>query len=249
MTRLLDPSDLEAASRALITACETNLGIEVTMPVVYPDGQAVNVVVTVEGGDYVVHDAGFGAMYLTNAGVRFTKQLRQPLRGLASHYECDFIEGRMSRRCTADQAAIAIALVANASRSVGDQSLETHRRAEGDFITSLSDSLREIGGPSRLRTSEGIKGKSGRTYHVRNVILDPSQETPVAFVEAIANRASVANRFMEFHDLRGEYGATTNISVYDVHENLPRADISLLREVSEPLTFNESRKWFREMTA
>lgn len=249
MIHLLTPSELEDAARALITASKTSLGIEVTMPVIYPDGQAVTVVVTVEGGEYVVHDAGFGAMYLTNAGMRLTKQIRQRLSSLASRYECNFIEGRMSRRCTLDQIAIAIALVANASRLVGDQTLEGHRRADGDFIASVTDSLRDIVGAKRLRTNEGIKGRSGRTYHVRNVILDTQERTFLAFVEALANRASVPNRFMEFHDLKGAYQTTRNFSVYDENEDLPTVDLKLLGEVCEPLTFNQSRKRFRELAA
>src|SRR5215813_10580707 len=123
MTVAVAPSDIEAATQALIRARNTNLGIEVTMPVVYPNGQLVTVVITVEGGDYLVHDAGQGTMCLTASGARLSVQLEKRLMELAQHYGCEFISGRMSRYARADQLALAIVMVANASRTVGDQSI------------------------------------------------------------------------------------------------------------------------------
>ena len=85
MMRPITQEELESAARALVAARKTNLGVEVTMPVIYPNGQAVTVVVNVDGGDYIVHDAGFGAMYLTSAGIRLSKQLARRLVALATH--------------------------------------------------------------------------------------------------------------------------------------------------------------------
>jgi hypothetical protein len=119
----LTPEELEAASRALVTARETAMGVEITTPVIYPNGACVTVTVTMEGGEYVVHDAGLGAMYLTAEGIRITRQLSERLAAFAARYECEFIEGRMLRRCSTDDVAIAAMLVANASRAVGDQAI------------------------------------------------------------------------------------------------------------------------------
>src|SRR5690242_1510334 len=126
MTQLqaISPHEIEAASRALITARKTTLGVEIQMPVVYPTGHTVTVEVTVQGGHYVVHDAGFGSMSLTSAGVTLTKSLQERLSLLAKYYGCEFIEGRMSRRCTVEQIALAAVMVANASRTVGDQAID-----------------------------------------------------------------------------------------------------------------------------
>lgn len=248
MLRFLEPAELEAASRALITATETSLGIEVTMPVVYPDGQAVTVVVTVEGGNYVVHDAGLGSMYLTNAGQTFTRRIKARLASLAKRYECDFIDGRMTRQCSADQLAIAIALVANASRSVGDQAADVSHRSEAELITSVTNRLREFIG-KRLRVNEGIKGRSGREYRVHNVVLDSNEKSPIAFVEPISNRAIVPARFTEFSDLQNFYGLAHNIAVYDDAESLSDPDMRLLREVCEPLPFRETRDRFKRIAA
>lgn len=120
----LTPSEIEAAARALVTARETALGVEVTTPVIYPNGDCVNVTVSVEGSDYLVHDSGLGAMYLTTEGAKMTRQLSRRLSAIATRYQCEFIDGRMMRRCNADDAAVAAILVANASRSVGDHAVE-----------------------------------------------------------------------------------------------------------------------------
>ena len=248
MTHLIKPQELEAAARALITACKTNLGTEVAMPVIYPNGQAVTVVVTVEGGEYVVHDAGFGAMYLTSAGVKLTKQLAQRLASLAAHYGCDFIENRMIRRCSVDQLALAVAIVANASRTIGDQALEVRRRTERDFSEAVSHRLQEVIG-TRVRSHQEIKGESGRKYLVGNIILDRPEKLPVAFVESFANRASVPGHFLEFYDLRPVYPQTMNFSVYDENEQFTQPDLRLLRKVSDVVTYGQSRRRFAVLKA
>ena len=248
MTEMIAPKDLEAAARALVTAQETSLGIEVTMPVVYPDGKAVTVLVNVEGGDHVVHDAGFGAMYLTAAGVRLTTQLRQKLAGLATHYGCEFIQGRMTRRASVDQISLAIAMVANASRTVGDQTLEIRHRAARDFKEVVSERLRETIG-SRVRRHQEIKGQSGTKYHVGNVVLDSNERLPVAFVESFANRTTISNHFMEFYDLAPAHPHVQRLSVYDQNEPFRDTDLSLLRDVSDVLNYNQSRRRFRQLQA
>lgn len=246
MTRLLKPAEIEAAAQALVSARETNLGIEVSLPVVYPNGEAVTVVVTVEGGEYLVHDAGFGTMYLTSAGVDLTRNLAKRLAGLAARYGCDFINGRMSTRCTADQLAVAIAMVANASRTVGDHIAEVRRHTESDFAMAVTSRLQDAVG-KRLRAQETVTGASGRRYKVGNIILDAHEHHPIAFVESFASRATVANHFMEFSDLRDAYEHTLNLSVYDENERFPDTDLRLLRQVSDVVGFNESRRKVREL--
>ena len=84
--RVITPEEIEVTARAIVSAKTTSLGIEVTTPVVYPNGDLVTVAVTIEGGEYVVHDAGFGAMYLNSAGVRLTRQLARRFTELAARY-------------------------------------------------------------------------------------------------------------------------------------------------------------------
>lgn len=147
----------------------------------------------------------------------------------------------MTRRCSVEQIALAIAIVANASRTVGDQSLETRHGVERDFREEVSQRLREIVG-SRIRAQQEVKGASGRLYRVGNVVLNVAQTTPVAFVESFANRAGVANHFMEFFDLRPAYPEVGRYSVYDQNEPFTKPELNLLREVSQVVSYGQSRQ-------
>jgi hypothetical protein len=235
----LTPEEIEAASRALVTARESTMGVELTTPVIYPNGECVTVTVTMEGGEYVVHDAGIGAMYLTAEGVRMSRQLSERLAALAARYECEFIEGRMMRRCSPDEVAIAAMLVANASRTVGDQAIEVRRQSEGEFRYAVSERVRDLVGP-RWRENQLFKGASGRSYRIGNVILDQTETAPVAFVFALPSRTAVPTQFAEMFDLRAAYPRITNDSVYnDAGDFRVREDGLLLEKVSVLIPFSE----------
>lgn len=122
--------DVERAVRALTRAEVTSLGIEVTLPVIYPSGR--NVVVVVEPGETesLLHDSGFGSMCLLEEGIQLNNQLRRRLGRLARNYGCAFADGRVSRVVENEHLAVGVALVANASRSVGDVALEARRHIE-----------------------------------------------------------------------------------------------------------------------
>lgn len=130
MATILTAADLETAVRALIVAEKTNLGIEVTVPVAYGDGEAVSVVVEQKGSELTVHDAGFAAMRLSAYGVSLSRHVNNRLTEYAHRYRCDFGSGRVSMRATVDDAAQAVALVANAARGVADYVYEIRRQAE-----------------------------------------------------------------------------------------------------------------------
>ena len=247
--QIISPAEIEAASRALITARKTNLGIEVQLPVVYPTGQSVTVVVTVQDGDYVVHDAGFGAMALTSSGVALTRHLHERIQSLAKHYGCDFIEGRMSRRCNVDQIALAIVLVANASRTVGDQALEAKRRPIASFKRELTEVVSELYG-NRVRQEEAIQGTGSIIYRIDAVILDKTETKRIAFVEALGDEQSVNRRFREFYDLKRLYRDVPHrIAVYDNRRSWRDGDLSILKDVGEPLPYSEARSHLTSLAA
>lgn len=247
--RRLTAEEIESAASALIVAEETSLGVEVTTPVVYPDGRAVTVVVSVESGEYVVHDAGFGSMFLTSSGVKFSKQIRKRLASMAEVYGCEFLNGRMTRKADVDQMALAIAMVANASRCVGDEVLEAQRRAESDFIIAVTDSLREVVGGKRLRTNEQYTGESGAHYRVHNVILDRAESDAIAFVEPLSSRSVVSQRFMEFTDLRPLHQGANMFVVADDLDDLSEPHQNLLRKVCELVPYSKSREIFKPLAA
>jgi hypothetical protein len=237
----LTPEEIESASRALITARETPMGIEITTPVIYPNGECVTVTVTMEGAEYVVHDAGLGAMYLTAEGIRISRQLSERLGALAARYECEFIEGRMMRRCSPDEVAIAAMLVANASRTVGDQATEVRRQSESEFRYAVSERVRDLAG-SRWRENQLFQGASGRSYRIGNLIMDRTETKPLAFVFALPSRSAVAARFTEMFDLRAAHPEITNDSIYnDAGDFRVREDGWLLEKVSVLIPFSEMR--------
>lgn len=239
--RQIAQEEIAAAARALISARKTNLGIEVTMPLIYPSGDSVTVVVTVQGGDYIVHDAGYGAMYLTSAGIRLNQALRTRLAQLAAHYGCDFVEGRMSRRCTSDQIALAMVMVANASRTVGDQAFEARKRPIATFKRELIDLVTNLYG-SRVRPDEEVRGTSGTVYRVNAVILDQQEFSAVSFIEAVADETAVNRHFREFWDLSQSqrYTQVPRFSVYDSRRTWRDGDLSILRNVSEIVPYDQA---------
>lgn len=249
--RVVTPEELETAARAIVSARTTNLGIEVTMPVVYPNGSLVTVAVTIEGAEYVVHDAGLGAMYLNSAGIRLTRQLTRRFNELAARYGCAFISGRMTRRCASEQVAMAAVMVANASRTIGDHALEIKRQLETDFRTAVVDRVRDIAGSARVRENEIVRGESGRDYRIPSLILDSSQSYPIAFVVPLANRAGVPTRFAELFDIKRANERVQRETVYDETADLRSEDLRFMKtdDVSHVIAFQQTRMRFVELLA
>lgn len=243
--------ELEAASRSLVKARETNLGYEVELPVVYPNGQCVSVIINVAGGRYVVHDAGQGAMCLTEAGVTLTRQLSERLRRLADTYGCEFVSGRMTRFCSESQLAVAIAFVANASRAVGDHILEQRETRLRDFKREVASSVVESVTEKRVRSRLQIIGRSGTTYRVSNVILTADAQEELAFVEPIADQSAVDRRFREFSDIKNNasYSQVQRIAVYDDRVKWRDGDLAVLDQVSNIVPFTSLSRRLQRLAA
>jgi hypothetical protein len=240
MNRAIDTETLEAAARALISARVTNLGIEVTLPVLYPNGNAVNVVISQQAERYIVHDAGSGAMHLSSFGVPITKALRARLERAVAAYGCEFVSGRVSTTCSSDQIAVAMALVANASKAVGDEAQIAETLRISRFVERVAETLAEFLG-DRVRNHEEIVADSGRTYRVGHVVLDATLDHPVAFVEAVPDKEAVPRRVAEFFDLLDQYTDVAREAVYDDSREWPSGHLMLLGKVSNPVPFTRWR--------
>jgi len=243
MTELLTLSDIEAGARAMIRARVFPLGIEVTTPVVYPNGDCIAVVVAPEmDGGYVVHDAGLGAMYVTGEGVQLSRDLRARIAATIARYDCQFESARIVRRCKSDEVPTSIMLVANASRSAGDMAAETRRQSENHFRAVLTNRIREIVGP-RLRENEAFKTMSGITYRVPNTILDAEARQPVAFVLPLVSRSAVANQFRELFELKVAFPMIVRESVYDEESDFrPVEDGWALAQIGEVTPFHDLQR-------
>ena len=120
MAKLIEPAEIEGAIRALVAAEKTNLGIEVSVPVAYGDGEIASVIVETVANGYMVHDASSGAMRLSVAGIQLSSHVTRRLREFAHRYRCCFEDGRVQAAADIGSLPQAVCLVANASRSVAD---------------------------------------------------------------------------------------------------------------------------------
>ena len=233
MTQALLPSEVEAEARALIIARESSLGVEVTTPIAYPNGDLVTVIVAPEADGYTVHDAGLGAMFLTGEGVRIDRDMVARLIQAAKRYDCGYSSGRIARATARDGVPESLMLVANASRSIADLSIEVRRQAESDFRYVLAEKVREIAG-RRVRENEVFTGKSTTPYRVANTILDKAAREPIGFVIPLPARSSVAPQFRQLFDLQAAYPSIIRLAVYNEYSDFrPDKDGWLLAQVGE----------------
>jgi hypothetical protein len=244
MERPLKASDVEKAVRSLITAQSTNLGIEVTVPVAYGDGELTSVTVEAMDAGFAAHDAGFAAMRLTSAGIALSRHINLRLNELCHRYHCVFAEGRVSATASPETLPQVVCLVANASRSVADYVYELRRQSEFDFRTMVFDAVREIVG-DRVRTSEEFTGKSGRKYRLP-ILLDPSQSRPQNFLAMLAHRHAVPQSYAMFSDLKGAYPFVEQDAVYDESADIREEDRVFIASVgAEIFTLMEAPLRFR----
>ena len=237
----MSSGQLEAALRALISSEESNLGLEVTMPVMMPDGQSVTVVVAREHDEHdkcVVHDASFGAMYFSAYGGKVSKAFDDRLKQVALKYGCVYRNGRVSRSCTEDEVPVACVVVANASRSIGDQALELREAAENELKYQIVEILRVMVG-DRLREHETVRGYSGRSYRIPGVVLDANLRHPTDYVLPITSRSSVLHSFGELYDLRQAHGDVVNDLVYNESLDLRPEDRRILQQAADLVPFKQ----------
>lgn len=245
MSSKLSLVEVEKAIHALTVAEKTNLGIEVTLPVAFGDGELVSVVVESVDDHFLIHDSGFSSMRLVSAGVSLTKHVVFRLNEFSRRYRCKFSDGRVSATATLDDVAQVACLVANASRAVADYVYELRRQTEYDFRIVVFDKLKELVGP-RIRELEEFRGDSGILYRLP-IILDHSQSRPQNFLATLANRSVVPRSFAMFFDLRPNYPNVERDAVYDDEADIRKEDRSLLKSIGTeviglkdvPLRFKE----------
>ena len=245
----IDPAAIKNALLSLIDIRRTNLGCEMQLPLFYPDGGSVSVTITAERGEYIVHDAGNGTMVLNASGVQMSRNLTQKIVGLAEHYGCEFSSGRVERRCSLEDIGVCAAIVANASRAVGDQVF--HRQVIGpvDFRREVLGRVREFVGTGRFRENEDVRGESGYSYQVSAVILDRSASKPVGYVEPIKDHEAATKKFREFWDISrsADFGSVKRISLFDDARHWDRADLLILQEVSNLVRVVDAESRMREI--
>lgn len=239
--------ELEAACRALIRVGKSNLGLEVQFPVIYPNGDMTTVVVAPSADQFVVHDAGFAAMALANHGVRMTAKLKVRIGDLSRHYGCEFSNERMLRIVPQDQLALAVAVVANASRTIADQILLIHPQPILSFKQTVIDRIKEYVGSPRVRENEPVVGDSGTEYHIGAAVLDGQLSRPIALVEAVRDMDGVNKRFREFYDISlvPSLKDMERIVLYDDDAHLRQGDLLVLQNVSNVVRLSDAEERLR----
>jgi hypothetical protein len=240
---------LESGCRELVRVERSNLGLEVQLPVIYPNGDLATVVVTEENGQTIVHDGGFAAMTLATAGIAITRKMHDRIIALSKHYGCEFSNERMIKTATADQLPLVVAVVANASRTIADQLLHTHAQPLFTFRQEVIDRVKEYVGANRVRENEAVVGKSGTQYNIGAVVLDSALREPVAYVEAVKDLEGVNKRFREFYDISQMLFSPEpdRIIMYDDKANLRQGDLIILQDVSNVVRFSDAEMRFRPM--
>lgn len=234
--------DLEAACRALVRVQASSLGLEVQLPVIYPNGDFATVVVAPSAEQFVVHDAGFAAMTLSNHGVRLTGKMKARIANLSRHYGCEFANERMSRVVPYGQLAFAVAVVANASRTIADQILQIYPQPILSFRQTVIDRIKEYVGSTRVRENESVVGDSGTEYHIGAAVLDSKLTRPVALVEAVRDMDGVNKRLREFYDISlvPSLKDMERIVLYDDKAALRQGDLLVLQNVSNVVRFSDA---------
>jgi hypothetical protein len=246
MAPTLKVAELEKAIRALTSVQKTNLGIEVSLPVAYGDGELASIVVEQTEGGFNVHDAGFSAMRLTSAGISLSRHVAHRLNEFAQRYRCAFSEGRVTATGEIEDVPQAVCLVANASRSVADYVYEIRRQAEYDFRVVVFEKLREIVG-TRMRETEEFRGKSGRRYRVP-IVLDRTETHPLNFLSTLAHRQAVPQSFAMLYDLGGAYPDIKRDAVYDDTADIRDEDRALFKSAgADVIGLMEASLRFREI--
>lgn len=233
---------------SLISVSRTNLGIEVQTPVIYPNGDLVAVTIALEEGRYVVHDGGNGSAVLSAAGASLTSKLAKKLQAVANHYGCEFVNGRMLRACSAEDIGVCAAIVANASRTIGDEMLSRANQPIIDVRREVLERIRGTVGASRYRENEEVFGESGSPYKISAVVLDEAKANPIGFIEPVKDHDAATKKFREFWDISqsDQYVGVHRVSLYNEKWGWAQGDLALLQKVSNVVRLADTETRMKE---
>lgn len=243
----LDEKFLHSAICGMIDAVRTNQGFEVTLPQIYHTGHSAVVVVSEVPDGFIVHDNSYAAMLVNQFGQSIGEGAHKSIKKAIDAYGCDIDGLKVSRKCVGvDEIALSAVLVGCASRLIADHLLETPAPPAFDFRTKVVTRVSEVVGSRRVRTNQEVSGHLGAKYHMTAVVLDQHQSKPIAFLEPVANKDSIARKFKEFYDLsRTEaYHGIDRVAVLNDDKPLSSPDILLLQEVSNPVRYSDTPNRF-----
>jgi len=241
---------ISVAERLLKDTCgmmstfESNLGVEVSLPSLYPNGEHVVVVLReLDHENVLLHDGGFSLQAISSMGLNLQKNAIKHIIEYASLMGCSFENGRVIRRCPSVKVAAAAMTVSNVCLYVASQ-FQVMQEAKKDFDSIVREVLSKKLSTDLVVPNYSILGASGGKYSVTAAITLPSIEKPKAIIEAISTPKSVSGRFRHLYDIKAnaEYSNVERIAVYDDDESFHQYDYLLLQDVSNVVAFADLNK-------
>lgn len=242
---------LHSAICGMIDAARTNQGFEVTLPQIYHTGHAAVVVVAEVNDGFLIHDNSYAAMLVSQFGHNISENAHLFLAKAMESYGCSLDGMKVFRKCdTLEEVALSTVLVGCASRLVADQLLNAEKQPLFDFKSRVVTRVSEIVGERRIRTNHEVHGHLGAKYQMTAVVLDERESKPIAFLEPVNGRESIARKFKEFYDISKNeaYFGIDRVAIVNDEKAVSASDFLLLGEVSNPVRFSDASKRFAVWT-
>lgn len=246
---MLSEEFLKSAICNMTYAVRTNQGYEVHIPQVYSSGNVVSVIVSAVPNGFIIHDNSNAAMILERSGATKLQSLIKDASKGIEYYDCSIDSGRVSRTVeNLDEVAMSMLLVGCASRLIADLALKVKPAPIFDFKSKLLGRVIEVVGSDRVRQNENVYGKHGSRYKIAALVLDHDRTKPIGFVEPIPDSSSVARKFKEFYDIKGnaDYDSVDFVAVTDEQSNISASDALLMQDVSNLVRFQDSATRFKD---
>lgn len=245
---MLSEEFLKSAICNITDVVRTNQGFEVHIPQVYSSGNVVSVTVSAVPNGFIVHDNSNATMILERSGTKKLQSLINDASKGIEYYDCSIQDGRVSRIVDSlDEVAMSMLLVGCASRLIADQILKVKSAPIFDFKSKLLGRVAEIVGSDRVRQNENVYGQHGSRYKIAALVLNHDRTKPIGFVEPILDASSVARKFKEFYDIKGnaDYDTVEFVAVTDEQSNISASDALLMQDVSNLVRFQDSSVRFK----
>jgi len=220
---------------------KSNLGYEVRMPSIYPNGEQLTVIIDERGESKIfLHDGGFAMMAVASLGMSFKNKYMKEILHHASAMGCEFKNGRVYRVCDKKTVAISAMAIANVCLFITSLAVKKIDKQD-DFTKKVRSALIKNFTDKAIKNKYKVIGHSGGEYEVTSAIVSNDNIIPDAIIEAVSSPQAVAFRFRHLYDIKmnPDYSMTDTIAVYDENENFSSSDLTLLQSQSNVVAYEQ----------
>lgn len=189
---------VESAARQLVSVRQLGDSSYVNLPLFYPSGGAVTIVIGRAEGGFRVSDGGFAYRELEMIGAEH--MFGRNAESFATAIEAKHDKRQLYMIANVDQLVGAIAEIGSASARLAHKVADkVTARNEAEIAAALYDRLVKVFGPARVEPEAKLVGASTKEWDLSALVrLD---DRMIAF-EAVANHhSSVYSATTMFHDL------------------------------------------------